>query len=208
MVDTLRGADDDWFHSAYANIHTEVLEMSAKVEATIEDLYRVPENGKAELVNGEIVFMPPTGDMPARAGMSIVISLRLHEGKTPGRAYPDNAGFLVRLPNRRSFSPDAAWYIGPSGGMKFLEGAPVFAVEVRSEDDYGPSAEHRMAMKRADYFAAGTLVVWDVDLLSPDVIKSCHAKDPDTPKVFCRGDIADAEPAVPGWRIRVEELFS
>src|SRR5437588_5878959 len=132
--------------------------MSAKVEATVEELYRVPENGKAEIVNGEIVLMPPTGDMPSRAGFSVVMSLRMHEGKTPGRAYPDNAGFLVHLPNRRSFSPDAAWYIGPSTGMKFLEGVPVFAVEVRSEDDYGGRAERAMAQKRADSFAEGTLM--------------------------------------------------
>jgi len=33
-------------------------EMSAKIEATIEDLYRVPENGKAEIIDGELVLMP------------------------------------------------------------------------------------------------------------------------------------------------------
>ncbi len=182
--------------------------MSAKVEATIEDLYRVPENGKAELVDGEIVTMPPTGEMPGRAGFKIAVSLEKMEGKTPGRAQPDNVGFLVDLPRRRSFSPDAAWYVGPKGGMKFLEGAPVFAVEIRSENDYGPKAERAIAAKRADYFAAGTHVVWDVDLLSPDVIKTYSTDDPDTRKIFRRGDIADAEPAVPGWRIPVDELFS
>ncbi len=182
--------------------------MSTNIEATVEDLYHVPENGKAEIVNGEIVTMPPTGDQPARAGGSVYASLRAHEGKTPGRAYPDNAGFLVRLPNRRSFSPDAAWYVGPSTGMKFLEGALVFAVEVRSEDDYGRSAERAMAQKRADYFAAGTLIVWDVDLLSPDIIKSYKSEDQDTPRIFRRADVADAEPAVPGWRMPVDELFS
>ena len=187
---------------------SEVSEMSAKVEATIEDLYRLPENGKAEIVDGELVLMPPTGDMPSRAGFEIAVSLRRMKGKTPGRAYPDNAGFLVDLPNRRSFSPAAAWYTGPSTGMKFLEGAPIFAAEVRSEDDYGRSAERAMAQKRADYFAAGTLVVWDVDLLSPDVIKSYISEDPETPRIFRRGDIADAEPAVPGWRFAVDELFS
>ena len=182
--------------------------MSTNIEATVEDLYHVPENGKAEIVDGEIVTMPPTGDKPSRAGGSVYASLRAYEGKTPGRAYPDNAGFLVHLPNRRSFSPDAAWYVGPSTGMKFLEGVPVFAVEVRSEDDYGGSAERAMAQKRADYFAAGTLIVWDVDLLSPDVVKSYNAADPDTPKIFRRGEVADAEPAVPGWKIPVDELFS
>ncbi len=33
--------------------------MSIRTEATIDDLYRVPENGKAELVNGELVLPPP-----------------------------------------------------------------------------------------------------------------------------------------------------
>ena len=91
--------------------------------------------------------------------------------------------------------------------MRFPVGAPTFAVEVRSENDYGAAAECAMAEKRADYFACGTLVVWDVDLLSQDVIKSYKASDPEHPVVFRRGDIADAEPAVPGWRMAVHDLF-
>ena len=40
--------------------------MSTRTEATVEDLYGVPENGKAELVNGEIVEMPPAGGVSGR----------------------------------------------------------------------------------------------------------------------------------------------
>lgn len=29
--------------------------MSTEIQATVEDLYHVPENGKAEIVNGELV---------------------------------------------------------------------------------------------------------------------------------------------------------
>jgi Uma2 family endonuclease len=177
-------------------------------KATIEDLYRVPDNGKAEIVNGELVLMPPTGDSPSRASGSIYVSLRQYERETgTGRAYPDNAGFIVDLPNRESFSPDAAYHIGKSTGMKFLEGAPVFAIEVRSEGDYGRAAERKMGEKRADYFAAGTIVVWDVDLLSDEVIRSYSANDPDNPKIFRRGEIADAEPALHGWLMPVDDLF-
>lgn len=171
--------------------------MKTKARATIEDLYGLPDSAKAEIVDGEIVLISPTGDMPNRAGGSIYISLRRHEGRTPGRAYTDNVGFRVNLPNRESFSPDAAWHMGPSTGMKFLDGAPIFAVELRSEYDYGPLAERPMAAKRADDFAAGTQIVWDVDLLGHEVIKSYDANGPATPTVFRRGDIADAEPAVP-----------
>jgi len=44
--------------------------MLIKTKATIEDLYRVSENGKAEIVNGELRFMPPTGDLPGSAAWS------------------------------------------------------------------------------------------------------------------------------------------
>jgi Uma2 family endonuclease len=176
-------------------------------EATIEDLYKV--DGKAEIVDGRIVHMPPTGDDPGRASGSVYISLRQYERVADsGRAIPDNVAFSVDLPNRKAFSPDAAFFTGKPSGMKFPEGAPVFAVEVRSENDYGKTAEREMAQKRADYFAAGTEVVWDVDLLGKDIVKSYRAGDPDNPIIFRRGEIADAEPAVPGWRMPVDDLFS
>src|SRR5450432_2644646 len=84
--------------------------MSARTEATIEDLYHVPDNGKAEIVNGEVVLMSPTGQQPSRAAFKI--SLRLYEYELRaggGIAVSDNAGFKVNLPNRKSFSPDAAF---------------------------------------------------------------------------------------------------
>lgn len=177
-----------------------------KQRATIEDLYKVPE--KAELVNGEIVRQMATGGMPGYAGDEIFVSLRQHTRTTrQGRAIGDNKAFVVHLPNRGSFSPDAAYYVGPDPGMRFYEGAPIFAVEVRSENDYGPQAERDMANKRADYFAAGTQVVWDVDLQSEDVVRKYTAEQPETPTVFRRGGTADAEPAVPGWRMPVDDLF-
>jgi Uma2 family endonuclease len=182
--------------------------MDTRPKATIEDLYHVPENGKAEIVNGELVLLAPTGDMPSRGAGNIYLSLRQYERSAGnGRAYTDNAGFRVNLPNRESFSPDAAYYTGQPTGMKFLEGAPIFAVEVRSEGDYGAAAERAMADKRADYFAAGTLVVWDVDLLSNDVIGVYRASDPDNPTIYRLSDMAEAEPALPGWRMPVDELF-
>ena len=136
------------------------------------------------------------------------MSLNAYARRTrSGRAFTDGAGFHVHLPHRESFSPDAAYHTGARTGMRFRDGAPVFAVEVRSENDYGPAAEREMAQKRTDYFACGTLVVWDVDLLSEDVIKSYKTSDPDNPVIFRRGEMADAEPAVPGWRMAVAELF-
>jgi Uma2 family endonuclease len=180
--------------------------MSTKTEATVEDLYRV--EGKAEIINGEIELMSPTGSSPGYAGDEIFASLREYGRRTKnGRAVGDNKAFVVNLPNRKSLSPDAAFHVGGDTGMKFFNAAPVFAAEVRSEGDYGPKAERKMAQKRADYFAAGTRVVWDVDLLGDDVVRAYRADDPEHPKIFRRGETADAEPAVPGWAMPVDDLF-
>ena len=181
--------------------------MATKTHATVEDLYNLPENRKAEIVDGEVVLMAPTGGKPGRASGRIYRSLDDYERRRgEGYAFGDNVGFLVDLPDRKSFSPDAAFYTGELS-MGFLEGAPVFAVEVRSENDYGDAAEAEMARKRSDYFAAGTLVVWDVDLLSEDVVKAYRANEPDTPAIYRRGQTAEAEPAVPGWTMLVDDLF-
>jgi len=181
--------------------------MASKVRATIEDLYNIPENGKAEIVNGDIVRIMPTGGLPGRVSGNIFFSLKYQERTNGGGlAFGDNVGFIVDLPDRDSFSPDAAWYLGRIEGLKFLQGAPALAVEVRSEHDYGPKAEREIAAKRQDYFAAGTLVVWDVDTIERTV-RVYRYTDPDTPAIYRLDDVADAEPAVPGWRIPVEELF-
>ncbi len=176
----------------------------------VDELYKVPE--KAEIINGEIVRLMATGRMPSHAAFALAMSLYnfTKKAKLPGIVVPNNTGFLVNLPNRSSFSPDAAYYVGPNSGMRFFEGAPAFAAEVRSENDYGVTAEAEMAAKRRDYFAAGSLVVWDVDLLSEEVVVRRYTAEAGTDRpaaIFLRDETADAEPAVPGWTMPVNDLF-
>jgi Uma2 family endonuclease len=180
--------------------------MASGREATLEDLARVEQ--KAEIVRGELVLMPPTGGLPAFAGGEIFASLREYARRTgSGHAMPDSAAFLVELPNRRSFCPDVAFTRESSLTANFIQGAPVFAVEVRSQGDYGLAAERAMAAKRADYFAAGTLVVWDVDVLTARAVSVYRAQSPSRPARYRRGERAEAEPALPGWTMPVDDLF-
>ena len=180
--------------------------MAGQREATVEDLYRV--KGKAEIVGGELVLMTPSGWLHGYAVLEIAASLREHARRTKqGLAFADNVGFIVNLTNRRSFSPDVAFCTGTPLTRKFVDGAPAFAVEVRSDEDYGPAAERAMADKRADYFVAGTLVVWDVDVLKEEVVRVYRASDPTGPTTHRRGELAEAEPAVPGWSMPVADLF-
>jgi Uma2 family endonuclease len=183
---------------------------TATTRATLEDLYR--EEGKAELIGGRIVRFMAAGDLPGAVAGNIFVSLRAY-AKAIGRgvAHADGVGFAVpEMPSgRESFSPDASCHFGPrpANRMRFIEGAPTFAVEVRSENDYGPAAEAEMAAKRDDYFAAGTQVVWDVDP-EAETVAGYRAADLAHPVVFRQGETADAEPAVPGWRMTVDDIFA
>ena len=77
---------------------------------------------------------------------------------------------------------------------------------MRSEGDYGARAEEELARKRADYFAAGTVVVWDVDLLGEDVVRAYRASSPE-PRSIAAARQPRLKPALPGWRMAVDELF-
>jgi Uma2 family endonuclease len=182
---------------------------SIQTAATLDDLYRV--EGKAELIDGRIVSLMPTGRRPSRVASRIFRSLDDYaEANGRGEAYTDNMGFAVAplTSGRESFSPDASYFLGPfpANEMRFLVGPPVFAVEVRSENDYGPAADIARAAKRSDYFEAGTLVVWDVDPIADQVLKY-RSGAPDEPVTFSRSQVADAEPAAPNWTMAVDAIF-
>lgn len=183
--------------------------MSVQTRATLDDLYRV--DGKAELIGGRIVRFKASGYLPSQVAFRISRRVEEYAEQHGGIAAPDGLGYAIpELPSgRESFEPDASYYDGPlpAKRMRFIEGAPTFAVEVRSENDYGPTADSDYETKREDYFQAGTKVVWDVDPLAKTV--TCYrAAAPDQPVVFRSGDQADAEPALPGWRLDVNWLFS
>src|SRR5207237_5920381 len=70
-------------------------------EATLEDLAREP--GKAEIVNGRIVRMSPTGGLPGYAGREIVASLHAYARRAGMRhAIPGNGAFTRPVRHRRS----------------------------------------------------------------------------------------------------------
>ena len=161
------------------------------------------------MVGGRLVPVIPAGHWPGQVAGRIYRRLADYADGAGGFAYGDNVGFAVPelSTGRETFSPDAAYYAGPAPAdrMKFVPGPPAFAAEVRSEGDYGPAAEQALAAKRAEYFEAGTRVVWDVDPEAGEVRR--HRPGEAAPAVFGAGSEADAEPAVPGWRLGVDWLM-
>ena len=181
----------------------------AAPRATLADLARV--EGTAELVNGRVVPLVATGFRPGIVAGRLFRRLADHvDALGTGFAFGDNVGFAVPVlsTGRESFSPDAAYYTGlpPANARRFVPGAPAFAVEIRGENDYGPAAEAALAEKRAEYFEAGTLAVWDVDPIAR-VVRRYRAGEA-APIAFGPGAEADAEPAVPGWRLAIDWLMA
>jgi Uma2 family endonuclease len=184
--------------------------MIVQRRSTLDDLARV--HGKAELIDGKVVELMATGRRPSLVAGRIYRQLYDYARQTGrGEVHGDNVGYAVPelSSGRESFSPDASYYDGPpqADDMKFIEGPPTFAVEVRSEHDYGQAADDEYAAKRTDYFEAGTRTVWDVDPIARTITRY-SATDPRSPRVFPVGEQADAEPALPNWRVPVAELFA
>lgn len=175
--------------------------------ATVKDLMSV--EGRAELVRGEVRRLPAFGCYPAGIIGNIAYSLGDCEGRIPGEAYTSTLVYVIPpLPSgRETISPAVSWYHGPhpEDRMGPIIGPPTFAAEVRCLEDYRPGAEAELAAKREDYFQAGTLVVWDVCPMT-ETVRS-YRRGQASPTLITRGMIADAEPAVPGWRISWDDLF-
>ncbi|QDV29220.1 hypothetical protein Spb1_10980 [Planctopirus ephydatiae] len=190
--------------------HALTTPKKAETQLWIDDLFRQLEEieGKAEIVDGGIFLMSPADAWHTIVSGLIYAQLLAYQKKIGrGIAVSDNGTFRCELPHRQSFSPDAAFYVGPDVDMGPFPLAPIFAVEIRSQHDYGAHAERVMAAKREDYFAAGTMVVWDVDLLSTNLVKAYRRDAPEVPAIFSDVEIADAEPALPGWKATVREFL-
>jgi len=174
--------------------------------STVDDLHRV--EGRAELIGGVIVHLGGGGRYPSQIEARIMRGLHNRaEAIGEGEAYTGGIAFVVpRLRSgRQTFSPNTSYYLGPfpANPMSFIEGPPTFAVEVRSENDYGRAAEREMAAKRTDYFEAGTLAIWNVDPVA-ETVRSYRV---DGDSTFARGQKADASPALPGWSMAVDRIF-
>ena len=177
--------------------------------ATLVDLMNT--EGRAELIGGRIIPLPFLGFAPALVTGNILKQVDDY-AEAVGRGYAFGSKLAYAIPElpsgRESFSPDVSYSTAPppANDMDFPEYSPDFAAEVRKQADDGPEAELCRAAKRADYFEAGTLVVWDVDPLAR-TITIFRAAAPTSPDVRAAGAEADAEPALPGWRVAVDWVF-
>ena len=159
-----------------------------------------------ELIDGTLVAKPM-----GFAGSEIAIQIAfLIKGHVQPRRLGRVAGAdgTVRLRPRRVRIPDVGFYayaslpggVMPAGPMPDV--APDLAVEVLSASN----TRREMQIKRADYFAAGTRLVWEVDPPARAVDVYTTADGP--PVRLTDADTISAEIVLPGFAVPVAELFN
>ena len=177
--------------------------------ATVEDLYRFPDDGRRyELVAGTVVSEPLPGFRHGRVVARIVSRLRAFaEAQGLGEVVTADTGFVLARGPDTLRGPDVAFVAKgrlPSATeeSRAFEGPPDLAVEVVSPSN----RPEEIRAKVADYLAAGSRLVWVVD---PDperrtitVYESLLA-----PRVLGADEEVGGADVLPGFRSQVSELL-
>jgi Uma2 family endonuclease len=165
------------------------------------------EGWRYELVRGQLVREPPAGFEHGRIALNVAALLqRFARERRLGVVVGAETGFLLREEPPTVRAPDAAFVTaarvaGGSSSEGFFRGAPDLAVEIRSPSDSLAAIEQKVD----DYLSAGASLVWLVDADSRTV-RVFGAAGPGT--VLDETAELHGEPALPGFRARVAELFT
>jgi Uma2 family endonuclease len=175
---------------------------------TAEDLLKLPmgRGKRYELRDGELIEMAPAGFRHGEDALRIGrIVGNFVADRRLGHVVAAETGFRLRRDPDHVRAPDCAFVaanrlpLGPTP-TGYLDIAPDFVVEVVSPSDTASDVEERIE----DWLRAGTQIVW-------------AAYAPRHTVVVWRGlgqaerrsaeDDVDAEPVLPGFRVKVHSLF-
>ncbi len=181
-------------------------EMALDLRFTPEDLQRLPEDQRFELVNGRLVERN-------MSVLSSTVGSRLHgrlwsfvETRGLGEVYAADLGYQC-FPDdsQRVRKPDVSFVSASRWSDSFLEQGycpipPDLAVEVVSKHDLHSDVQ----VKVSEYLGAGVRLVWVID---PEA-RCAHVY---TATGTCRrleaGDSLDGGDVVPGFQCLLAELF-
>lgn len=173
--------------------------------ATFEKEYLLREDGyRYEWLDGEV--------LKTKTGMNttqLFIQMNLEEIVARLRQAQKIDGHLLAEPdlffNTKHRRPDFAWLSKKqilNMALPNSKEVPVFVIEVVSGGDQTGYYEDKFD----NYRDAGVQVVWQI-LPKKKRVNVFSGKNLDEMKVYFSGQICSAEPAVPGFKIPVDEIF-
>jgi Uma2 family endonuclease len=158
---------------------------------------------RCELVRGVVCEMSPPNWNHGAVAARVASLLQLWSDRAGAGTVRVESGFVlarspdtVRGPDVSFVRRGRAWVTdGP-----WIRGGPDLAVEVRSPHDRQRETDERVA----DYFAAGTTLVWIVDPAARTiVVRSPGAPD----RTLTESDFLEGGDVLPGFRVAVREVF-
>jgi len=178
--------------------------------ATASDVTRLAESGEkllVELVNGTLVEKPVGLRESIIAGILITVLNNFVRPRRLGFVSGEQGTIRMLLGNMRI--PDVAFFLRadmPDGrlpGERMPRIAPALAVEVLSESN----TDQEMQIKVREYFQSGARLVW---LLDPGTETLRAYDDPGAADHFSQlasSDTLSAPGLLPGFSVRVGDLF-
>jgi Uma2 family endonuclease len=182
-------------------------EEIATTPVTAEDLCRLPPcGGRYRLIKGELKTMPPAGGEHGSVAMHLAASLyQAVSAQHLGQVYAAETGFLLTTNPDTVLAPDAAFVrqerVEQFGNVTgFIPAAPDLAVEVISPSDTYTEVEEKVALWLQ--YGAQMVVVVNPRRRGVTVYR------PGRPVLFLtEQDELSGNDVVPGWTIRVRDLF-
>jgi Uma2 family endonuclease len=184
--------------------------MSVRPRITAEDLWRLGEgDARRELVDGEVIEMPPVGGVHGKIVGRVHRRLAEHaDDRGGGEVVVGEVGFVLALPYdpERVRAPDVAFIAAerlPDGRLPqgFLRGAPDLAVEVLSPSDDPIDVQQKVR----DWLEGGARLVWVVTPLAATATVY-HADG--SARLLREHETLDGEDVLPGLLIPLAQVFA
>jgi Uma2 family endonuclease len=184
--------------------------MAIRTKMTAQDLWRLGEGDvRRELVNGEVIEMPPVGGTHGRTSIRIGRRLDEHvERQADGEVVGGDVGFILQLANdpERVRAPDVAFVSRerlPEGRLpeKFIIGAPDLAVEILSPSDNPVEVQQKVR----DYLEAGSRLVW---IVAPAARTVTVYRPDGSARLLREHETLEGEDVLPGLSIPLAEVFA
>jgi Uma2 family endonuclease len=173
---------------------------------TIEELPDIPDC--YELVDGELLMMMspagnPHGYIVAEIGFALTAYVK---ERNLGVVFSEQTGFILARQPDTVRAPDVAFVresrLPPDGLTSgYFPGGPDLAVEVLSKSNRASAMNHKIAQ----YFAAGTQLVWVVEPRERTVVVHSPLREP---LLLREADTLDGDDVIVGFRYPIRQMFA